>query len=562
MSTLADLALEHFPDLTAVEKRVLVDVTNGLVIDLSDGDENRRNPLKAEEQWRDQQLLRARFLQWLLTEPQVLEARPLAGVDLLYAIVDGDLNIDHAKTTHLIGVRYSRLGHVTMRYGEFGFVSFAGSIVEDLDATGCRVMSDFRLNEGFESHGPILLQGIEVERDLNCSGAKVKSGSGSALIADFCRVKGSVRMGSGFTASGPVGLFRSRIDGDLDCSGGRFSASATQAGAEIAPARLEHALALDGAKIGGGVLFRDGFHAEGEVRLLGAEIKGQLSCRGGTFREAGSGHALTAEGAQITGTLFLASAESDKTQTTFEGSVHLASCSALAVSFNRNTLAEGGRGEFDGFRYQKLAFLDAQLVPQPLEREVCKQWLQFATRMRFARQPYSQLVAVLRASGEDELADEMMIAMHRTRRAHLHGWDFAKSYLFDGLLGFGYRPRYCLYWLLLLLSLGVPAFAVARHQGFIVERPSPVSVAIVQGRVVATPVRLGSGKDGSFNPAIYALEVLVPLPDLGQKRRWEIRPGGGAGEYLVQGWYYLCIILGPLLSTLFSVGLTGLVRKT
>jgi len=48
----------------------------------------------------------------------------------------------------------------------------------------------------------------------------------------------------------------------------------------------------------------DGFSAHGKVRLLGARIGGQLNCGGGSFKNPG-GHALSAEGADITGGVFL-----------------------------------------------------------------------------------------------------------------------------------------------------------------------------------------------------------------------------------------------------------------
>src|SRR3990172_495586 len=50
----------------------------------------------------------------------------------------------------------------------------------------------------------------------------------------------------------------------------------------------------DGLKTVGLVFFDEGFRAKGEVRLRGADIGGQLSCRGGTF-ENEKGKALNAD---------------------------------------------------------------------------------------------------------------------------------------------------------------------------------------------------------------------------------------------------------------------------
>src|SRR5262249_50009931 len=63
------------------------------------------------------------------------------------------------------------------------------------------------------------------------------------------------------------------------------------------------ALSADGLRAGGNLYLSDGFHAEGEVALPGAQIRGQLICSGGTFLNAGN-NALNADNIDI-GTDFL-----------------------------------------------------------------------------------------------------------------------------------------------------------------------------------------------------------------------------------------------------------------
>src|SRR3990172_7731101 len=60
----------------------------------------------------------------------------------------------------------------------------------------------------------------------------------------------------------------------------------------------------DGLKTGGAVFLNYGFKAVGEVRLLGADIGGQLSCSKGTF-ENEEGDALSADGLKTGGNVFL-----------------------------------------------------------------------------------------------------------------------------------------------------------------------------------------------------------------------------------------------------------------
>lgn len=555
MSELLALAEERFPDLSEVERRLVTGIAAELRVDLSDGDASRQDPSKTVE-WEAQQLVRAMVLRWLLTNAKSMETTPVTGIDLHYALVDGDFSLMHTKIERPLRFIHCRFGTVRMYYSEVAFLSLAGSVVDKLDATGGRVATDLLLNNKFKSNGSVLLQGMEIGQDLNCNNAEITPKQGMALVASFCRVHGSVNLGDGFKATGPVNLMRSRIDGDVDCSGGEFSSGIKDASGDVKEA-LDYALALDGAKIGGGLLLREGFAANGEVRLLSAEIKGQLSCRGGTFRELAKGHAFTADGAQLAGTLWLGAAVEGKQKTNFHGSVQLQSCDVLEVACNPEAFGDGARGNLDGLRYKRLHFLNAKNVSRAPDSKLCERWLTFATQSGFARQPFSQLASVLRASGDDELADEVMLHMHRIRHRQLTGfWNRTKSWLFDLVLGYGYRPRYCLGLLGGLLLAGTLIFALARDAGVLVERPQLV---VTQGGNAALASE--GRKPATFNAFIFSLESLVPVADLGQKKRWELSEREESHGKLAVYYFYLHSILGPLLSALFSVGLTGLVRK-
>ena len=86
-------------------------------------------------------------------------------------------------------------------------------------------------------------------------------------------------------SNGIFGLLGSIIEGDLRCAGATF------ANAEGV------ALSADSLHVTGSVFLNDGFQAEGEVRLLNAEIAGTLSCEGGAFEN--DGDALSADFLQV-----------------------------------------------------------------------------------------------------------------------------------------------------------------------------------------------------------------------------------------------------------------------
>ncbi len=114
----------------------------------------------------------------------------------------------------------------------------------------------------------------------------------AGLAADGLSAKGDINMRNGFSAEGEVRLLGAYIGGSLDCSKGRFQN----------PEGV--ALNADGLKVEGDVNLRDGFHAKGEVRLLGASIGSNLDFSDGRFINP-KGNALNLEGAVINGDVLL-----------------------------------------------------------------------------------------------------------------------------------------------------------------------------------------------------------------------------------------------------------------
>ncbi len=127
---------------------------------------------------------------------------------------------------------------------------------------------------------------------LNLNGSRLESRENVALFADGIEVKGGVFLREGFKAEGEVRLLDATISGNLDCTKGEFHNSEG------------HALNADGIEIKGSVFLKKGFKAEGEVRFLGAIIGGDLDCTRGEFRNPGK-IALNAGGIGVKGAVFL-----------------------------------------------------------------------------------------------------------------------------------------------------------------------------------------------------------------------------------------------------------------
>ena len=114
------------------------------------------------------------------------------------------------------------------------------------------------------------------------------------LTADGLKTKGSVNLRKGFVAEGEVRLLGANVGGHLDCSDGKFCNPGG------------HALIADGMTAKGNVFMHEGFSAEGAVQLLGANVGGALNCSGGEFCNPG-GYALSADGLTTKDDVFLSS---------------------------------------------------------------------------------------------------------------------------------------------------------------------------------------------------------------------------------------------------------------
>jgi len=99
-------------------------------------------------------------------------------------------------------------------------------------------------------------------------------------------------------------------------------------------------------------------------------------------------------------------------------------------------------------------------------------------------------------------------------------------------VGYGYRTWQAGVWLLALMLVGSGVFASAYPAHMIAARPHPMP----------------------FSAPIYALDVLLPIINLGQQDSWQ--PTGGA-----LGVYWALIILGWAFTSALVAGLTGIVKQ-
>ncbi len=145
-------------------------------------------------------------------------------------------------------------------------------------ASGLRVGRDLILRDGFAAtgsgeSGALLLSGAHIGGNLTCTGAALRNESGPALLADGLQVGQDMHCDC-LTADGGVVL------------GGHIGRLLSLEGAALNnPSGF--ALLSDGLRVDGAMYCRNGFTAQGEIRLSGARIGGRLYFDGAKLSNPG-----------------------------------------------------------------------------------------------------------------------------------------------------------------------------------------------------------------------------------------------------------------------------------
>ena len=456
---------------------------------------------------------------------------------------------------------------------------FINHNAEALNAERLNVNGSVFLSENFKAEGEVRLYGATIGGSLDCQGGQFINKNSKALVADGLNVNGSIFLNGGFKSEGQVRLYGATIRVNLDCIKGWFINRNAEA---INAERLDV----------NGSVFLDDFKAEGEVNLVGATIGGKLNCKNGRFinpnriaLQANSLHVknnayfdkFMVEGefslvdAEINGFFYwmgLASREN----------VRLDLRSAKVGTLHDEKESWPGKGELflHGLVYNEIH----DNAPRDTERRI--DWLQRQyddkaekNEKQFRPQPYEQLTAVLRKSGQDEDARKILIAKNkdRARLTELTTWSEKLWYRVLGpRIGYGYRPLNALWGVLVFVVLGWFFFGIGYRGGLITPHSESAYVErSFKNFVLGTRSRELSDVHPKFNFLVYSVDTFVPLIDLHQSKYWLPNANLGAELFNIQGItlhtggllrLYLCIhiVMGWVLTTLLVVGLTGLVR--
>ena len=444
--------------------------------------------------------------------------------------VDGNADLDHGFTS---------TGTVRMVNGHIGG-SLRMSFAEiDVSGTHTGPFPDYA----------VFLDGTEIAGDLEARRVRI---TGQTRLLDV-RVRGSVRMDDAVLANPGEDVWAARrftVGSTFECRGTDIQGTMIMQGASIGanldlrasrftePGRYTRdrstkpCLDIRATVIARDLVCANGrrsFQADGEIRMTRAEVGREINFAGAELGREPVSVALNAFGTQTQELVLTLGREP-------AGRVVLGQARCASLADNATFWHAAGGVELDGFSYDALA------VPIDLKDDAAVRtrlrWLRTALRDDYRPGPYDQLAAMLRAAGNDEHSDTVLIEKQRRRHIALaRGFRVLGplfllwSWLQRSMVGYGYRSVRALGWLAMLLVAGTVWFAL--HHA---------------------PIPIDNNDSLEWNPFLFTLDLLVPIIDFGNKTRWELT---GASQWVAAG----LIASGWLLATTVAAGATRILRR-
>ncbi|KAB1988069.1 oxidoreductase [Streptomyces triticiradicis] len=521
----ADLRTGDLPDqLTAAEAGMWQAFRNGSVYDLRSGDAAVDDP-HGGHPWGSERSVRARTVAWLLLDgPPALQGR-VASLKLTGVRITGVLDLAGGTVVpyvELKGCRFEK--EVLLPESRFTTLRLEDCAVPRLEAARLHTEGDLHLPR-CRFHNGVRLTDAHIGTDLLLNQAVVhQDRRGRSITGDGMTV-GQDLQAEMLESHGELSLRSATVGVSLSLRGSRLSNPYTRLALNAPQLTVNRTLYMTPAGLGNPPA------TSGTTPARGTLVQ-RFECQGGIRLDDGRfGDAVDFDRARFTFDddqgLSLLRIQTPELRFLGErperGKVVLSGARVVNLVDRASSWPGPGSLHMGGFTYENL-------VPQgafPLTRRL--EWVAAATA-EYAPEPYERLASVLRDSGEDEDAREVLLAKQRRRRETLPLAAKLWGYAQDWTVAYGYRPGRAALWMAVLWATTSVAFAHAGHQS-------------VNG-------------DGhpAWNASLYALDLLLPVIDLGQAGNWQLRGG----------WQWtaaVVVLLGWILATTVAAGATRLLRR-
>jgi len=536
-------AMVQFPDLGECEFKVLCAASLGLEARFGRTDpdphaQNEDNPEFGEE-WGIERHVRADFIRWLCVDRTVAPLIDPRGIQIRAARITGRLDLSYASIKFPLFLRRCRIDEeMKLAYARIAYVEIPASYCAGIDGDGLTVDGDLLLTDGFHSKAKVSLSGARIGQDLDCSGGEFRTTCDKALIADNAKITGNVYLIDGFRAFGEVTMLAAEIGGSLYCDRTRLSNPG------------DNALSADGLSVAGDIILSSGFF-EGNVRLIGASVDGNLECEAAKFV---AGSRLDAQQANIAGTFVWTGVSNIGATETASLSLDLGQASVGRFEDDIESWPRKGGLVLNGLEYGRIA-------NGPTDAKARLQWL--AKQGGSLRpQPYQHLVKIMREIGDDAGAKQVLISFedeHRKQETNVFRrlWRGVLKYT----IAYGYRPYYALGWAVLVVLIGACLFGRGRSAGIVAPSDKDAYQFFTDNAHLA-PIYYPR-----FSSPVYSLDAFLPIINLGLKDHWTpnanlgVRVLGHTGGWWLRDYLWVHIILGWVLTTLFVAGISGVVSR-
>ncbi|MEZ7005413.1 oxidoreductase [Streptomyces sp. AD55] len=510
-------------DLTAAEAGMWEAFRNGSVYDLSHGDALVDDP-HGGHPWGPERTVRARVVcRLLLDGPPALAGR-VSSLQLVGVRIEDSFDLAGGTVVPYVELRRCRFEReVLLPETRFTTLRMVDCAVPRLEAARLHTEGDLHLPRCRFLRG-IRLTDAQIGTDLLLSQAVVYRDRGGRSIAADGLTVGQDLQAELLESHGEMSLRSAQVGVSLSLRGARLLNPYTRHALNAPRLTVERTLYLSPAGLEGPML-------RGTTPPQGTRVQ-RFECRGGVRLDDGRfGDAVDFEQARFSFAddqeLSLRRVQTPELRFLGErparGRVVLSGARVVNLMDRAESWPGPGRLHMGGFAYETLV----PRGPFPLEKRL--RWVGAATA-EYHPEPYERLAAVLRAGGEDEDAREVLLAKHRRRRETLPLAAKLVGYAQDWTVAYGYRPGRAAVWMAVLWAAGTVAFSRAEHP----------------------PIK--SDEHPDWNPALFALDLLLPVIDLGQVGFWQLRGG----------WQWLAavlILLGWVLATTVTAGVTRLLRR-
>lgn len=524
------------PDgLSAAELGMWQSFRNGTTYDLRTRDPVRDDPFAAHI-WGPERSVGARTVaRLLLSGPQARHGR-VAALKLRGVRITGRLDLAGGRVSpyvELTGCRFEQ--EVVLPECHFTTLRMVGCSIPRLEAARLHTEGDLHLPR-CRIEGGIRLTDAQIGTDLLINQISIgPDRRGRALTADGLAVAQDLQAEMVETR-GELSLRGAKVGGSLSLRGSRLRGTEGRRALNAPQLTVERTLYMTEAWVSVDTGNQGTTPPYGITRSSATPARGTRSqvfeCRGGVRLDDGRfGDAVDLHKARFV----LARHEElslrrivtpelrFNAERPEEGRVVLNGAKVVTLIDVSSSWPGPGGLAMGGFVYENL-------VPYghfPLSRRL--EWVLAATP-EYVPEPYERLATVLRGCGEDADAREVLLAKQRRRRETLPPAARLWGYLQDWTVAYGYRPGRAAVWMAVLWAAGAVAFS--RYD----------------------PEAIKQDEHPEWNAALYALDLLVPVINLGQDGYWRLEGG----------WQWVgaaLVLLGWILATTVAAGASRLLRR-